>query len=208
MKKMYLLFAVALLCTTAAVNAQKTKSKATKSTVNSGKVKAGKPKVTAVAEAVKDEHAGHNHGSTVSAVAQAQGNNVSGVAVAEAKANMEDNLQLAETTFDFGKIPQSKPVYHDFKITNNGKTELKLENVQASCGCTTPEWQPGPYKSGESGNIKVGFNAGSVGPFNKSVTITYNGGMVKVLTISGDVQAAPATPAPENKGLEMMKKGK
>ena len=27
-----------------------------------------------------------------------------------------------------------------FEVANTGTTPLKLDNVQASCGCTTPEW--------------------------------------------------------------------
>ncbi len=49
-----------------------------------------------------------------------------------------DVLQLKETEHDFSQIPQGKPVYYNFEIVNTGKTELKLEDVHASCGCTTP----------------------------------------------------------------------
>src|SRR4051812_14416696 len=49
-------------------------------------------------------------------------------------------VNLKETEFDFGKIPQGKPVTHEFLFTNTGDKPLSLQNVQASCGCTTPEW--------------------------------------------------------------------
>ena len=49
-------------------------------------------------------------------------------------------LTVKETEFNFGKIPQGKPVYHVFEIINNSDKPLKLDNVSASCGCTTPEW--------------------------------------------------------------------
>ncbi len=51
-----------------------------------------------------------------------------------------ESLSLKETEFDFGKIPQGKPVTHVFEFTNTGTTPFSLENVQASCGCTTPVW--------------------------------------------------------------------
>jgi hypothetical protein len=126
-------------------------------------------------------------------------------AVDVAKPIGEDNLMLAESSYNFGKIAQNKPVTHEFAIQNNGKTELKLDNVAAGCGCTTPQWQPGPYKAGEKAVITVGYNAASSGPFTKTVTITYNGSMTKVITISGEVIPAPVTPAPENKGVQMLK---
>ena len=52
----------------------------------------------------------------------------------------KDALLVKETEHDFGKIPQGKPVFYFFDIENTGTTPLKLDNVQASCGCTTPEW--------------------------------------------------------------------
>ena len=51
-----------------------------------------------------------------------------------------ETLLLKEPAWSFGKIPQGRPVIHIFEIENTGKEPLLLENVQASCGCTTPEW--------------------------------------------------------------------
>src|SRR5689334_19624840 len=70
-----------------------------------------------------------------------------------------DVVKVKETEHDFGQIPQGKPVYYYFEITNTGLTPLKLDNVQASCGCTTPEWNKDPIASGATDKIKVGFNA-------------------------------------------------
>ena len=41
---------------------------------------------------------------------------------------------------DFGSLPQGKPVTYEFEFTNTGDQPLILDNVQASCGCTTPTW--------------------------------------------------------------------
>lgn len=162
------------------------------------------PAVKAAPEkATKEVHDGHDHGTVAApAVMDAK------PAVDMAKPIAEDNLGLGETSFNFGKIPQGKPVTHEFAISNTGKTELKLDNVQASCGCTTPVWKAGPYKPGEKAMITVGYNAASPGQFTKTVTITYNNGLSKVITISGEVWQAPATPAPENKSVQMLKNGK
>ncbi|MEO7394920.1 MAG: hypothetical protein ABIU11_08225, partial [Chitinophagaceae bacterium] len=35
-------------------------------------------------------------------------------------------LRLKETQHDFSQIPQGKPVFYSFEITNTGTTELKL----------------------------------------------------------------------------------
>src|SRR4051812_16708128 len=71
----------------------------------------------------------------------------------------QEVIEMKELSFDFGKIPQGRPVTHNFELINKGKTPLVLDNVQASCGCTTPEWSETPIVSGNSSVIKVGFNA-------------------------------------------------
>ena len=120
---------------------------------------------------------------------------------------LPETLVAKELEFDFGKIPQGKPVTHVFTVTNSSKAPYKLDNVQASCGCTTPEWEREKVIApGESVDIKVGFNAGAVAPFTKPVTITYNGTQTKVLNIKGEVYATPATSAPANVEAAEIKK--
>jgi hypothetical protein len=118
----------------------------------------------------------------------------------------EDVLQLKETEFEFGKIPQGKPVYHIFEIVNTSNQPLKLDNVQASCGCTTPEWSRDPIAPGATAQIKVGYNAAAEGPFDKPVTITYNTNQTKVLKIKGTVWKAPEGAAPTNSSIQSLKK--
>lgn len=113
-------------------------------------------------------------------------------------------LWLNEEKHDFGKIPVGTPVYTHFELKGVGK-ELKLEMVQAGCGCTTPEFKAGTYKEGEAVKIKVGFNAAAVGPFNKPITIYYNDGEEKVIYIVGEVQATPTAPAPSNQLVSKIK---
>ena len=118
----------------------------------------------------------------------------------------QDVLKLVETEYDFAKIPQGKPVYHTFQIVNQGTEPLKLDNVQASCGCTTPEWSKDPIAPGATAEIKVGFNAASEGPFTKPITITYNGNQTKQLIIKGTVWKAPEGIAPSNASVQFLKK--
>ena len=114
-------------------------------------------------------------------------------------------VSLKETEYDFGKIPQGKPVTHVFAFTNTGTTPLKLDNVQASCGCTTPEWSKDEVAPGATSKITVGYNAAADGPFTKFITITYNGTQNKQVTIKGEVWKTPTTSAPENSGLGLLK---
>src|SRR5690349_8071856 len=94
-----------------------------------------------------------------------------------------DPLVLKVLEYDFGKIPQGKPVYYNFTFSNNGMEPLKLDNVQASCGCTTPEWSKDPVPAGGANQIKVGYNAAAEGYFDKTITITYNGSLTKQIKI-------------------------
>ena len=119
----------------------------------------------------------------------------------------EDVLALKEAEHNFGKIPQGKPVYYSFEIMNNGSTELKLDNVQASCGCTTPEWNREPIPAGGSTTIKVGYNAAAVGTFDKYITIYYNNStQTKQIRIKGEVWKAPDGPAPGNASINFLRK--
>lgn len=136
---------------------------------------------------------------------QAQGNQTVTKATVEAPTARE-TLVLKETVYDFGKIPQNRPVTHEFEVYNPSLDSLKLENVQAGCGCTTPSWKKEPVAPGASTTINVGYNAAAEGPFEKVVTIYYNGGQVKTLNIRGTVYKLPATSAPQNSSIELLKK--
>lgn len=121
-------------------------------------------------------------------------------------APLPETLVMKESEFNFGKIPQGKPVTHVFEITNTGKKAFKLDNVQASCGCTTPEWTHNEViEPNATSKITVGYNAAGEGLFNKNITITYNGTQTKTFMIKGEVWKTPAASAPANEGLSDLK---
>ena len=114
-------------------------------------------------------------------------------------------LVLKEPKFDFGKIPQGKPVTHVFEVINTGSEPLQIENVQASCGCTTPKWDHDPIAPGGSKKITVGYNAAANGHFEKAITIFYDSGKTKQFFITGEVWQTPAEPAPANASVQILK---
>jgi hypothetical protein len=116
-----------------------------------------------------------------------------------------DMLQLKEGSHNFGKIPQGRPATYTFEIVNTGTTPLKLDNVHASCGCTTPEWSREPIEAGSTAQIKVGYNAYAEGSFTKTVTLVYNSNQTKILTITGEVYKVPQSSAPENSSVQLLK---
>ena len=109
--------------------------------------------------------------------------------------------QTAEIKFetmshDFGRFLESDGnVTYVFKFQNTGKTPLVLNNVQASCGCTTPDYTRKPVKPGDYGEVSVTYNpTNRVGKFNKNVTVNSNAGNgTTILRISGEVLAKPRT---------------
>ena len=145
--------------------------------------------------------------STTAIYAQQNTANISNVKImAEAKVLPEETLVLKEAEYNFGKIPQGKPVTHVFEVVNTGKIAFKLDNVQASCGCTTPEWKKDEIIApGATAKITVGYNAASEGSFTKNITITYNETQTKQLLIKGEVWKTPSASAPANEGLTELK---
>lgn len=93
-----------------------------------------------------------------------------------------------ETSYDFGKIKQGKPVTASFSFTNAGPDPLVISSAKGSCGCTGVEYPQSPVLSGKGGVIKATYNAAALGPFNKTITVESNTEEgVTTLRISGEV---------------------
>lgn len=100
------------------------------------------------------------------------------------------NISFDTESHNFGKIDEVKgTVTYVYNFTNTGSDPLILQNVQPSCGCTTPEWSKKPVVPGGKGFIKATFNpAGRPGPFAKSISVVSNAANSPVvLKFSGEV---------------------
>ena len=126
-------------------------------------------------------------------------------AMAQTEAAPQEPLQFKEVEYNFGSVPQGKPVYHYFEIKNTGSKPITLNDVHASCGCTTPEWSKDPIAPGTTAKIKVGFNAASEGAFEKFISIQYNESIQKQIIIKGNVWRAPEGAAPANAVVQSLK---
>lgn len=77
--------------------------------------------------------------------------------------------------YDFGTLTEGDTVEHVFAFKNVGEFPLIINNITASCGCTTPEWPREPIAPGANSSIRVRFNSrGKSGEQNKTVTIFAN----------------------------------
>jgi len=104
--------------------------------------------------------------------------------------NARPVLSFASTVHDFGVIDETSEVAAAFAFTNTGGSELLIEAVTASCGCTTPLLTKRRYQPGESGAIEVGFDPTRPGPTRKYITVRSNTEpAVTRLTIEADVTA-------------------
>ncbi|MDX2069433.1 MAG: DUF1573 domain-containing protein [Haliscomenobacter sp.] len=120
-----------------------------------------------------------------------------------AEANMKKNETSAKSKkkapaliwdkieHDFGAIPQGKPVTAVFKVKNKSKSPMVFTSVNASCGCTTPNYTKEPIAPGKTGEITATYNALAPGEFTKQVTvITSLSDEQVVLRLKGKVEQA------------------
>ena len=111
-------------------------------------------------------------------------------------------IRFEEMEHQYGTINKGGNGDCQFKFWNDGNEPLILQNVKASCGCTTPKYTQKPVMPGESGVIDVHYNTNNVGGFSKTVTVTSNAidNPRVVLRIKGNVkQDATAQPTDDVK---------
>ena len=117
-------------------------------------------------------------------------------AFSNAFAQEKAKIVFDEMEHDFGTFKESQGVQtFSFKFKNEGTSPLVLNNVRASCGCTTPKWTREPVSPGGEGEIQVSYNPrGVVGTFNKTITVQSNAeNATEVLRIKGQVQEREKT---------------
>ncbi len=105
-------------------------------------------------------------------------------------------ITFNNTVYDFGVVAEDKgTVSYTFEFTNGGGQPLVIHNVQASCGCTTPEWSRNPIAPGGKGTVKVTFDPRNrPGNFNKPITVSSNAQAPSVLLrITGNVTSKAPT---------------
>jgi hypothetical protein len=108
----------------------------------------------------------------------------------------QPKMNFKSVEHDFGSIKEDKGLATTvFEFSNTGDQPLIINNVKATCGCTTPEWTQDPVAPGKSGTIKVSYNPQNrPGAFGKNVNVFSNSEpSVVVLTIKGTVEPKELT---------------
>jgi len=109
---------------------------------------------------------------------------------------VQPKIAFSKTSHDFGKFNEADgKVTYQFDFVNTGGSDLIIQNVTASCGCTAPRWTREPVPPGEKGFVAATYNpAGRPGAFRKYVTVISNSNPGSVrLTINGEVIPKPRT---------------
>jgi hypothetical protein len=102
----------------------------------------------------------------------------------------QTKMQFSATEHDFGTFKEEAGRQtFDFIVTNSGTDPLVIQNVVASCGCTTPEWTRQPIPAGGKGKVTAIYDPKDrPGPFNKTLSVYANTKPeVVVLVIKGEV---------------------
>lgn len=77
---------------------------------------------------------------------------------------------------NYGRIEMGEKVEYEFKFVNKGKEPVSIENVDVSCGCTTPVFPFVPIKPGKMGSVKVLFDSENrLGPQESLITVYTDG---------------------------------
>lgn len=98
-------------------------------------------------------------------------------------------LEVGSGIVYLGRVAKGSFTTKEIVISNSGNTELKIDNMEASCGCTVPILMKDVLASGEKTTLKITFSApNKAGKEVKFVTLFSNGNAIKVITVEAIVE--------------------
>lgn len=101
-------------------------------------------------------------------------------------------ISFISLSHDFGTIIEGEMVVCYFDYENSGENDLVINSVEATCGCTTPDWSSEPLQPGEKEKLKIIFDAsGRSGQQQKVVTVSSNASNSTIkLTVKANVKSS------------------
>jgi len=90
---------------------------------------------------------------------KSNGNGGIGQVVPQAPTRKKHDLKFEKDFYDLGTLMQGDKRKIEFKFTNTGSEELKIDFASGSCGCTVPDWPRKTFQPGESGVIAVEYDS-------------------------------------------------
>ncbi len=82
---------------------------------------------------------------------------------------------LQPETVTLGDTFQDEAVTYAFEFRNLTDEPLLVENVRVGCGCTATDWSDTPVSPGETGSIRVTYDAAYPGYYRKYVKVFFQG---------------------------------
>jgi hypothetical protein len=83
-------------------------------------------------------------------------------------------VEPEQTEIELTDLHTGKTTETVFTLKNTGTQPLIIQTIDASCGCTVPEWEKQPVATGKSTEIKVKITPEEKGYFNKTITVHCN----------------------------------
>lgn len=69
------------------------------------------------------------------------------------------SIKFEKTEMDFGSVGPATLNNGELKFTNVGNAKLVVDDITSTCGCTVPKLDKKEYLPGESGIVKINFQA-------------------------------------------------
>ncbi len=86
----------------------------------------------------------------------------------------EGKVEWKPMQIEAGDVPYGVPVERFYEVKNISNENLIILNVKSGCHCTVVDWTKDPIPPGQSGKIKITYDALKEGEFYKIIAITTN----------------------------------
>jgi archaellum component FlaF (FlaF/FlaG flagellin family) len=97
-------------------------------------------------------------------------------------------IEVDNPLVDCGQVIFRHPSTAEFKMKNDGRKSLTIQEVRTDCGCTVVDYPRTPIAAGDSFSVKAHFDAKQMGHFTKQIGIYSNASDAPVmLTLRGVV---------------------
>ena len=105
---------------------------------------------------------------------------------AQVQKDINKVLKFSNDNYNMGNIAYGKPSEFNVTIENISSAPITLNNVQVSCGCTTPKFQANEVIApGQKTVVTLGFNGSAMGNFTKNATIFLSDNLIKTVNFYG-----------------------
>lgn len=84
-----------------------------------------------------------------------------GMSVLTACGSRQPDITVATTRHDFGPVQQGVVATTEIAMRNAGGSDLKIEAVSTSCGCTSAQVQPEVIPPGGEGRLLIQYDSGA-----------------------------------------------